>query len=94
MTDVPISACLTFNKNLWIWPKFRNFHVIYKIRPDGNFGSEKEDMSGKIRTYGSPIYISFETCHEVNIMQLCSFSIHIELYVEGTLTPISSHQGR
>ena len=54
MTDVPISACLTFNKNLWIWPKFRTFHVIYKIRPDGNFGSEKEDMSGKIRTYGSP----------------------------------------
>ena len=22
------------------------------------------------------LYLSFETCHEVNIMQLCSFSIH------------------
>ena len=60
MTDVPISVCLTFNNNKWIWPKFRTFHVIYKILPDGNFGSEKEDMSGKIRTYGSPnIYQSF-----------------------------------
>ena len=58
MPDVPISFCLTFNENLWIWPKFRTFHVIYKICPDGNFESEKEDMSGKIRTYGSPIFSS------------------------------------
>ena len=54
MNEAPISVCLTFNNNSSIWPKFRTFHVIYKIRPDGNFGSEKEDMSGKIRTYGSP----------------------------------------
>ena len=34
--------------------KILTFPVIYKIHPDGNFGSEKEDMYGKIRTYGSP----------------------------------------
>ena len=28
--------------------------------------------SAQVRT----IYLSFGTCHEVNIMQLCSFSIH------------------
>jgi hypothetical protein len=29
----------------------------YKFLPDGNLSLENEDMSGKMRTYGSPIHI-------------------------------------
>jgi hypothetical protein len=35
----------------------------YKFLPDGNLSLENEDMSGKMRTYGSPRFMCSCRCH-------------------------------